>query len=252
MSLTDAKDDDFVAMEAIRVKGDAKAYIQFVTEKNYRTQFAFYLNAYPETPEEDREDTFRRAYKKFQEYDKAQWNAERKPMQDYLEVGSLTIEWAHKVYEDIDRPVTHLEFKKMFATIDVTGDKRLSLLEYLMNKNGKSIEDIASRAQVANPAIQRAQQEVDAATKAIADLEARMTELKVLAAAGDGVKSLSAGSELEQLRTKNQMNMNANLAHAQKALREALRQNSGAHGLAWVAARIETDKIIPLKNTGKV
>jgi phage gp36-like protein len=247
--------DDFVQIEATRVKGNPEGYIQAATDRNYTFQLAFYLNAYPETDEKDREFAFRNVYLNFQKFDKDQWAAEGKDPRDYLEVGSVTLEWAHKFFETVEAPLTQLEFKKVFKEIDVTKDNRLSLLEYLMYRYKKSIQDIAARPQVANPAIAQAQAQVDAANAAIDAFTAKMAVLEEKVATLTGVKKSMAQNEIDQNKNEDLLNKkyNADLAHAEKALRTAIAKKiPGASGQAWVAARIETNKVVPLKATGKV
>lgn len=252
--MSDSK-NEFVSIEAARVSTAPEAYIQTATDKNYQFQFAFYLNAYPETPEADRENIFRNYYLNFQKLDVAQWNAEGKDKRDYLEVGSVTLEWAHKFFELTEGAVSQLEFKKIFKEIDVTKDNRLSLLEFLMYKNNRSIQDISARPQVANPAIAQAQAEVDAANAAIDAFNAKMADLENKVATLTGVKKSMAQNEIDQNKNEDVLNKkyNADLAHAERALRSAIAKKiPGAAGQAWVAARIETNKVVPLKPTGKV
>lgn len=240
--------DDFLAIEQRRVKGNPEGLIQFVTEKNYRFQFAFFLNAYPEFPDDQKELIFSKIYPVFQKYDKDAWAASGKNVRDYLEVGSVSLEWAHKIFETVDKPVTQLEFKALFATIDVTHDGKLSLIEYLMYKYSKSIVDIASRPQIANPFIAKAQAEVDAAQAAIDTFKAKMADLEAKSKTLTGVQQRKVLNEIEQNKNEDVLNKkyNADLAHAEKALRTAIgKKTPGASGVEWLAARFEAAKIVP-------
>lgn len=239
--------DPFVAIEATRVKGDAVALFREITAGNFSFQAQFYLNAYPTTSDADKELIYSTFYKTMQKLDRDQWDAEGKNPRDYLETGNLTIEWAHKYFELVDKPATQLEFKKIFAAIDTTSDGQLSLLEYLCYKFERQIPDICGRPQVANPDIYNAQRALDQANAALDAQQALEDAQQAIVDDPEAstVKKSRASSQLAQLQNAGRLSLNRELETAQRLVRAAAKRTTPeSSGRVWWSARVLTEQTL--------
>jgi len=160
-----------------------------VTNKAYKEQATFYMNAYwPdefEKNEQNREDIFR-GWQLFIEVDKLQWEEVHKKIwkQGWTEGNSLDELFSHKYLEKIGRTLTVVAFRNEFRKIDVNFDKRMAMIEYLLFVHNHAVGDLMSKPQGENSKeLQEAQAQVEAVQKALSELQAKFEEQKELVAA---------------------------------------------------------------------
>jgi len=236
--------DPFIAIEAVRVKGDNVGLFRDVTSKDFSFQAQFYLNAFAETSDADKEFIYTKLYKTMQKLDRDQWDAEGKNPRDYLETGNLTLEWAHKFFELVNKPMTQLEFKKIFTAIDTTSDGKLSLLEYLCYLYNRDIPAVCGRPQVNNPDIANAQRALDDANAAIAAQNGKEQAQQDIIDNPDtsSVKRSKAANQLKQLQNEGRLALNTDLETAKRLVRNAAKKSTPeSSGRAWWTARVLTE-----------
>jgi len=125
-----------------------KQEFQTATQKTYKDQGCFFLNAFWNELADKAEDLWKH-WKKFQELDKMQYNAlpkEKKP-EIYNETPSLDEFWSHKYLENLGRTLTAIQFRNEFKTIDANFDKRMSFIEFLVWEYKQPIKVLLSRPQ---------------------------------------------------------------------------------------------------------
>jgi cytoplasmic iron level regulating protein YaaA (DUF328/UPF0246 family) len=79
-----------------------------ITQKSYKDQASFFLNAFWKELEPKAEDIWK-CHKKFLDLDKQQWNAlpkEKRPTENYTEANSLDEFWSHKYLESHGKTLT--------------------------------------------------------------------------------------------------------------------------------------------------
>jgi Holliday junction resolvase-like predicted endonuclease len=146
---------------------------------------------------------------------------------------------ARSFLEKSGTPMTALQFRSSFKELDITGDKRMSFLEFLQFKyadaSTESIVALVKRPQATSPEMEKAKQaviEVEAEKQAVADERAKLVEL----AAGTGVKAKAAVQQLAAFDQKDQVALKMAESKAERALakaQKALAKEDGPKGALW-------------------
>jgi len=125
-----------------------KQQFQAVTQKSYKDQVCFFLNAYWNEHNEKAEDLWKH-WKKFLELDRMQHNAlpKEKQPETYVESPSLDEFWSHKYLENLGRTLTAIQFRTEFKKIDANFDKRMSFIEFLVWEYKLPIKELLARPQ---------------------------------------------------------------------------------------------------------
>jgi hypothetical protein len=228
-----------------------------ITQKSYKDQASFFLNAFWKEFEPKAEDIWK-CYKKFIDLDKQQWNAlpkEKRPTENYTETNSLDEFWSHKYLESHGKTLTAIEFRNEFKKIDANFDKRMSFLEFLVWEFNVSIKEMMMRPQGADAgeiakaqellekvsvAFNEAQRALDAATatekaaekaeKAAVDSENKAkAAADVAKKAEDAAKSTAAAAAKDAADAKASADAAAAAAAEQQAAVNDLKAQENAH-----------------------
>jgi len=219
-----------------------KKDFHFVTQKTYKDQGSFFLNAFWKELESKAEDIWR-CYKRFLDLDRQQYNGlpkEKRPTETYVETTSLDEFWSHKYLESHGKTLTALEFRNEFKKIDANFDKRMSFIEFLIWEYQIPIKELMLRPQGADAGeilkaqellnqvgilFNEAQKALDQATsteKAAQDAEkaAVASAQKAKSAAEDAKKTEEAAKQAAALAAKAADEAKARADAAEKAARE--------------------------------
>jgi hypothetical protein len=228
-----------------------------ITQKSYKDQACFLLNAYWKDFEAKAEDLWKN-HKKFIDLDRQQYHGlpkEKRPTETYVEYTSLDEFWSHKYLESQGKTLTAIEFRNEFKKIDANFDKRMSFLEYLIWEYKIPLKELMLRPQGADAgeilkaqellnqvasAFEEAQKALDQATeteKIAQDAEkaALVSENKAKSAAADAKKTEEAAKNAAALAAKaaqeaqSRANAAAAAAAEQQAAVEDLKSQEDAH-----------------------
>jgi hypothetical protein len=148
--------------------------------------------------------------------------------------------FAHKFLEQFGQTMTALELRDALKDIDVNRDHRMCLLEYLLFRYKKSLDDfIGRKTHVEIPAEEKEHMSEDL-VKAITALQIVQTEIEKIEktkadleekSQAGGVKGNAAKQELFQLLNNDPSELNAALLRAEAALRKvANSKDAGSFG----------------------
>jgi len=177
-----------------------------VTQKTYKDQAIFYLNAY--WPDEfEKSDSAREAIYKFWQHfvdvDKLQWEEVNKKIwkQGWKEGNSLDELFSHKYLEKLGKTLTVVAFRNEFRKIDVNFDKRMAMIEFLLFEYKHSVPDLMSKPQGDNSKeLEEAQAQLAAVQQALAELQEKNERQKVLVAeqkAAEAAAKKAGGNQTE-------------------------------------------------------
>jgi len=150
-----------------RVEPKYKEKFAAITSKTYKDQAIWFLNGFWEQHQNEAENIWKFA-QKFIELDqkKGQGN-------------DLDEFYSHKFLESLGETLTVMALRERLRQIDVDNNNRMALIEYLMFKYSKSVEQVVNAPQSDNKEeLELAQRKVDAAQKAFAEMQSRLEEQK--------------------------------------------------------------------------
>jgi len=144
---------------------------------------------------------------------------------DFADAGcDLDEFYAHKFLEQFGETLTALELRNALREIDVNLDHRMSLLEYLIFRYHKTVDDLINNLDfdcVPTPELIKAKEALAAVQAEIAKIEKQKSELEAKAKLG-GVKGNTAKQELFALLNEDPTALNAALLTAEAAVRKCL------------------------------
>jgi len=179
-----------------------------VTQKPYKDQAIFYLNAYwPDQFEKDEgaRDKVYKEWQAFLEVDKLQWEEVNKKVwkQGWKEGNSLDELFSHKYLERLNKVLTVVAFRTEFRKIDVNFDKRMAMIEYLLFAHNRSVADLMDKPQGDNSKeLEEAQAQLAAVQAALAELQERNEKQKVLVAAQQAAEAAAQAALEESIQAK--------------------------------------------------
>jgi hypothetical protein len=210
-----------------------KQDFQTITQKSYKDQACFLLNAFWKEFEPKCEDIWKN-WKKFQDLDRQQYNAlpkDKKP-ETYTEYHSLDEFWSHKFLESYGKTLTAIEFRNEFKKIDANFDKRMSFLEFLIWEYQISIKEMMMRPQGADAGeIAKAQELLNQVSDACAEAQRALEQSKATEQAA--LKAEKAAVESE--------NRARQAAEAAKKTEDAARNAAAAAAKDAAAAKASAD-----------
>jgi len=206
--------------------GDQLAAFNKVTSRKYSDQATFFLNAYWKEHEGDAELVWKFC-RKFIELDK-----EKKALGESLD--EVT---AHKFLESFGETLTVVAMREQLRKIDINFDKRMALIEYLLFKFSRPLDELLSRPQGANENLYKAQDALALVQAEIAKIEAERTRLEAECQL-DGVKGSRAKAEMAQFLAADKTELNRAIVTAEAAVRKAKKEGSDqALGAMWWVER---------------
>jgi hypothetical protein len=195
-----------------------------ITQKTYKDQACFFLNAFWKEFESKAEDIWRN-YKKFLDLDRQQYNGlpkEKRPTETYVEMNSLDEFWSHKYLETYGKTLTAIEFRNEFKKIDANFDKRMSFLEFLVWEYQLSIKELMLRPQGADAGeILKAQELLNQVATAFTEAQRALDQATTTEAAAQQAEKAAVASELK----------------AKSAAEDAKKTEEAAKNAAAVAAK---------------
>jgi len=170
---------------------------------------------------------------------KQAWDAQ---FTGYKEGHSLNEIYARKFLEKLGQTLTAIAFRTKFKELDVDGDKKMSLVEYLLLEYGVKPADLVKRPQGANEALLKVQADLEEVKKSISDVEKQKSDLATAAAAG-GVKGNAAKASLAQLESADNLPLKKALASAEASFRAVQKEvGAPAGGVWWLQREIDEAK----------
>jgi DNA repair exonuclease SbcCD ATPase subunit len=140
---------------------------------------------------------------------------------------------AHKFLEKHGETMTALELRNKLRTIDINNDKKMALLEYLLNRYDEKVEVLMERPQDTNDELEKAKAALEEVMKEIEKIEAHKADLEKTGAAG-GVKGNAAKQELFKLLNEDPLELNKMVVSAEAAVRKAKKmENNVCMGAVW-------------------
>lgn len=193
----------WVAIEAERVKvrtqEDANNLLKKVCETmNSIDQAKFFLNAYPQLSEEEKEKIYSEYVPHFRELNKAQ----AADKFNWMDNGKLKQEVAIPFIQKYFGGITKVQLDEEFATIDFSGDGQLSMIEFLLWDRvhpGKSVWDLASRTQINDFNMYNAQVRLDNALVKKQNVQNKIDYQKQLEKSEKKTVALQAKQERERI-----------------------------------------------------
>jgi len=170
---------------------------QVITQKSYKDQSCFFLNAFWKDFEEKTEDIWK-MYKKFLEIDRQQYNGlpKDKRAENYTPFDSLDEFWSHKYLESYGKTLTALEFRNEFKKIDANFDKRMSFIEFLIWEYKISIKEMMMRPQGADAGeILKAQELLDQVASACNEAQKALDQATATEKAAEHAERAAVESE---------------------------------------------------------
>jgi hypothetical protein len=159
---------------------------------------------------------------------------------------------AHKFLENLGQAMTALELRAALKEIDINQDHKMCLLEYLMFKYEKKVEDFVERrnkileeekkeaeAESQDPDMAKALAALDAVQTEIDRIEHLKHELEEKSLLG-GVKGNAAKQQLFELMNNDPTELNAALLSAEAAVRKVTKNKpptAGTNGQVWFMNR---------------
>jgi len=158
------------------------------TSKNYADQGKAFLNAYWEEHSDTKEDVWK-YWNKFVELDQAKGK-------EGSDVDEFT---AHRFLEAFGETKTVKEMREALSEADLDFNKRLALIEFLLWKNNRKIEEFVKRPQAASEEIKKCQAALDRVLAALEDARAKaqVSEQKTKEARDAESKFKKADEELK-------------------------------------------------------
>jgi len=151
-----------------RVDAKFRERFEVLTKKNYKDQSVWFLNGFWDNGASSESENVWKFTQKFIELDKR-----KKDGNDLDEFE------AHKFLESLGETLTVIALRERLRQIDVDNNNRMALIEYLIFKYGKSVEQVVNAPQSDNKEeLEAAQKKVDAAQRALFDIQTRLEEQK--------------------------------------------------------------------------
>eukprot|EP00727_Mastigamoeba_balamuthi_P001261 m51a1_g11131 hypothetical protein (342) ;mRNA; f:151378-160360 len=142
--------------------------------------------------------------------------------------------WSHKFLESLGETLTVIQLREKLRSIDVDNNRRMSLIEYLIFRYSKTVQEVIDAKQGDNrEQIAEAQAKVEAAQRAVEEMVARLEEQKTAAAharqaADEAASTAAAAAEAEAQATARAQEATAAAEEAATKLAEARRTESEA------------------------
>ena len=131
-----------------------------------------------------------------------------------------------------------VELSEFLKKIDLDSNHRLALIEFLVFRYEKTIEDLLSRPQGTNDLLDKANLALQAVQVEIQKIEKKKADIAAVANGPAGVKANAARNELEQLMNTDPTALNAVVLSAEAAVRKAQREGgTDTQGTMWWAGR---------------
>jgi len=141
---------------------------------------------------------------------------------------------AHKFLENVGQTMTVLELRNKLREIDLDLDGQMSLIEYLINWSGQTVEELINRPQGTNEQMERAESALEAVNAEVERIEGEKSRLRE-EAQGSGVKARGAVAQLFELENADPIDLNRALVNAQAAVRKAKKLGGVDQvGLFWL------------------
>jgi hypothetical protein len=151
--------------------------------------------------------------------------------------------YAHKFLESLGQTMTALELRSALRQIDINNDHRMSLLEYLMFKFEKGVDDLIAKSPSGtidldvelSPDLVKAINALSVVQAEIARIETKKRDLEEKSAKG-GVKGNTAKQELFELLNNDPTELNAALLTAEAAMRKVTKNKDALNigqGQLW-------------------
>jgi len=156
-----------------------------ITSKCYADQCKWFLNGFWDEYQNDAEKIWGFA-EKFSELD----NENKK------QGNCLDEFWSHKFLESLGETLTVIQLRDKLRTIDLDGDKHMSIIEYLIFRYNKTCEEIVHAPQgVDKQQLEEAQRKVDESQAALTALLAKLEESKAATAAAKAAEQEAKNRE---------------------------------------------------------
>lgn len=200
-----------------------------VTNKTYKEQAIFFLNAYWDEHQADGEKMWGQV-ELMEELDE----------KNGKEGSDLDEMKAHIFLEKQGGTMTVLQLRQKLRKMDLDFNKRMAMIEFLLFSYDEDVQELIKRPQGANEELKKATVALATAQTEIDRIEAEKKRLTEAASAG-GVKGMRAKNELEQLLTKDNTFLNQALLSAEALVRKAKKAGGDAAlgGLWWVERELE-------------
>jgi hypothetical protein len=155
-------------------------------------------------------------------------DTEKKDLGCYLDEFS-----AHKFLEKFGETMTAIELRNKLRQVDINNDKKMALLEYLLNRYDEKVEVMMERPQDTNDELEKAKLALEQVIAEIGKIEAHKLDLENIAAGG-GVKGNAAKQELFKLLNEDPLELNKMVISAEAAVRKAKKmENNVCMGAVW-------------------
>lgn len=200
-----------------------------VTNKTYKEQAIFFLNAYWDEHQGDAEKMWGQVLL-MEELDE----------KNGKEGSDLDEMKAHIYLEKQGGTMTVLQLRQKLRKMDLDFNKRMAMIEFLLFSYDEDVQELMKRPQGANEELKKATVALATAQAEIDRIEAEKKRLTAEVGAG-GVKGMRAKNELEQLLTKDNTTLNQALLSAEALVRKAKKAGGDAAlgALWWIERDLE-------------
>jgi hypothetical protein len=159
---------------------------------------------------------------------------------------------AHRFVEKLGNVMTVVEFRETFKKMDLSFDKKISLIEYCCYHFKSTPQAFVAKNPPVDPptntneALMQAQRALNEVQNELNKIDAKKSELTAAASAG-GVKGMKAKNELEQIHNADNTELNKAFLTAEAAVRKAAQGGGSSEPvppgtLWWMTKELEEMK----------
>jgi len=212
-----------------RVDPKYKEKFAAITSKTYAAQAKWFLNGFWNNGIDKEAENIWKFAQKFIELDQKKGHG-----------NDLDEFFSHKFLESLGETLTVIALRERLRQIDIDNNNRMALIEYLMFKYSKSVEQVVNAPQSDNKEeLEAASRKVEAAQNALVEMQARLSEQKVALEAQKKAESEAKKAEEENKAAlaelhKQEEDYKNRIAALEKATQEGtvVQKNKAANELA--------------------
>lgn len=218
---------------------------QEITAKNHTEQAQFWLNGFWEDGASEYAELVWTICHKFIEIENGEPKRYGKRRNEITEGDSIPEIKAHELLEKLGETLTVMEFRKQFKELDLDGNKRMSLSEYLLKKYQKQPQEFVDSPQGDNQKeMKLAQEKMDAVQKALDEVTQQLVEQKAAVEAAASAAQASAAAASAAAAAADAAQVAKEAADAAKAVADAAKESADKDAAAVAQLEAENQKLL--------
>lgn len=148
---------------------------------------------------------------------------------------------AMKLFETMGSGLSMIQLKKKLKAVDANNNGKMSAVEFLLDRFGRSVEDLMARPTHTNPAWEKCRNTLDECDAEIAKFHKQLSDKEAACESASGVKAMQLKNEVAQMKlTGVPPELVSSKARAETALKKAIRNDTGKKADQWWAHKVQT------------